>query len=336
MNEDWWLGALRHGGLADLVRSQDNVVSRQQWLTSGGCIGELRRHLRRRQWQTLLPGVYATEPGAVSKIGLSIAALLYVGRGAMWCHVTAAEQWGLVRPSHDSPIHVLVPGGRRVRTQSGLRLHYSTSAESRRAIGVQPPRVTPEHAVLDRVGDCTQFEAALAIVADSCQTGRVRLDDVLLRLASRRVRWGTELKAAAGSYLRGSDSLLEILYVRDVELAHRLPRSTRQRAAGHELADCSYDDFKVLVELDGRIHLEAIRRWRDMRRDNRSTLRGEATLRYGFIDVRQQPCEVAVQVLAVLRSRGFTGRVRACRPGCPVRGDRAPGPVHHALSRRRR
>jgi very-short-patch-repair endonuclease len=75
----------------------------------------------------------------------------------------------------------------------------------------------------------------------------------------------------------------------------------------------------VLVELDGRIHLEAIRRWRDMRRDNRSTLRAEATLRYGFIDVRQQPCEVAVQVLAVLRSRGFTGRVRACGRGCPVR-----------------
>lgn len=73
-----------------------------------------------------------------------------------------------------------------------------------------------------------------------------------------------------------------------------------------------------MVELDGRAHLEASRRWRDMRRDNRSTLRGEATLRYGYLDVTEQPCDVAAQVLLALRARGFTGRVQRCRPGCPV------------------
>jgi hypothetical protein len=73
----------------------------------------------------------------------------------------------------------------------------------------------------------------------------------------------------------------------------------------------------VLVELDGRVHLRTDQRWRHMRRDNRSTLRGEATLRYGFVDVSEQPCEVALQVL--LRLNGFAGEVKACRPDCPVR-----------------
>lgn len=163
------------------------------------------------------------------------------------------------------------------------------------------------------------MDSALAVVADNYQTGRVSIDAILASLSSRHIRWGGELGAAVGDHLRGSDSLLEVRHVRDVEQAHRLPRSARQRMLGREIADCSYDGFDLLVELDGRLHLAADRRWRDMRRDNRSTLRGEATLRYGFFDVSEQACAVAVQVLSVLRARGFTGPVRACHPDCPVR-----------------
>lgn len=318
MTEDWWLSTLHCAGLAELIRSQGFVVSRQQWLAGGRSIAELRRHLR-GDWRPLFPGVYSTDPSSATMIGRSIGALLYAGPGAMWSHVTAAEQWGLIRPDPANWTEVLIPAPRRVRPQPGVRLHSSASSESRRAPGVRPPRVTPAHAVLDLVQRCRLLDSALAVVADSCQTRRVSLDEVLLALEIRQVRWKRELRAAAGSYLHGSDSLLEIRYVRDVEAAHHLPRSTRQRVAGEDIADCSYDDFRVLVELDGRTHLGSGRRFRDMRRDNRSTLRGEATLRYGFVDVSQEACGVAVQVLGVLRARGFCGAVRACGPGCPVR-----------------
>ncbi len=307
---------MRHDDLDQVIHNQDCVVSRQQWLMSGGSVAEIRRHLR-GDWLTLYPGVYATRPARPSRIGRSIAALLYAGPGAMWSHATAAEQRGLLRPYDGDWIDVLIPGNRRVRRQPGLRLHYSYDAASRRAPGVVPPRVTGAHAVLDLVHQCRSFDSALAVVADSCQSGRVSLDDVLATLRCRQIRWGRELTAAT-SYLRGSDSLLEVRYVRDVERAHGLPRSTRQRVAGNDVADCSYDDFDVLVELDGRIHLATTRRWRDMRRDNRSALRGEATLRYGFLDVSEEPCAVTMQVLTVLRSRGFIGVVHRCRPGCPV------------------
>lgn len=315
---DWWLPSLEHGGLDELIRNQDRIVSRQQWLAAGGSVVGIRRHLR-GNWRRLFPGVYATHPAPASRVGLSIAALLYAGSGALWSHATAAEQWGLLRPGDDDLVDLLIPRNRRVKRQPGLRLHYSDAAEFRRAPDVIPPRVTAAHAVVDRVHDCRAFDSALAVVADSCQTGRVSLDDVLASLSSRKVRWGRELKAASSSYLQGSDSLLEIRYVRDVERAHGLPRSTRQRVTGQEIADCSYDGFDLLVELDGRVHLAAHRRWRDLRRDNRSTLRGEATLRYGFVDVSEEPCAVAVQVLGVLRSRGYTGPVRSCGPRCPVR-----------------
>ena len=315
---DWWLSLLRHGDLDHVIHHQDWVVSRQQWLAAGGSVAEIRRHLR-RDWRTLYPGVYATTPSGPTRITRAIAGLLYAGAGAMWSHATAAEQWGLLQPDDGDWIDVLIPGHRRVHRQPGLRLHYSSDAATRRASGVVPPRVTGPHAVLDLVHQCRTLDSALAVVADSCQTGRVSLDDVLATLRCRHIRWGHAVTVAADSYVRGSDSLLEIRYVRDVERAHGLPRSTRQRVAGNDVADCSYDGFDVLVELDGRIHLVSRRRWRDMRRDNRSTLRGEATLRYGFLDVSEEPCAVALQVLTVLRSRGFAGPVHPCRPGCPVR-----------------
>ena len=44
-----------------------------------------------------------------------------------------------------------------------------------------------------------------------------------------------------------------------------------------------------------------------MARDNRSALRSETTLRYGWADVTGRRCAVARQVASLLRDRGWTG-----------------------------
>ena len=154
-------------------------------------------------------------------------------------------------------------------------------------------------------------------------------------LGTRRIRWGVELNKALSSSLDGSDSLLEVRYVRDVERRHGLPRSTRQRRTGKDVADCAYEEYGVLVELDGRLHLLTSRRWRDMSKDNRAALRGEATLRYFWLDVTRSPCEVAVQVIGVLRLRGWRGVPKPCCASCPVRMMTPPegvGPVRRGSS----
>ena len=46
-------------------------------------------------------------------------------------------------------------------------------------------------------------------------------------------------------------------------------------------------------------------RFRDMRRDNRATTDGLATLRYGSSDVFGLPCEVALEVGGNLVRRGW-------------------------------
>jgi very-short-patch-repair endonuclease len=117
----------------------------------------------------------------------------------------------------------------------------------------------------------------------------------------------------------GSHSLLELRYLRDVERRHGLPTGLRQRAVDNEFTDVFYRGFELVVELDGRLHLAPRQRWRDLDRDNRATLRAEATLRYGWIDVTGRPCQAAVQVLQVLRRTQPALTADPCSPCCPVR-----------------
>ena len=72
----------------------------------------------------------------------------------------------------------------------------------------------------------------------------------------------------------GVHSVLEFRYLRDVERAHGLPKADQ--------------------------------RWRDIDRDNIAAGAGIITLRYNWSDVTRRPCEVASEVSAVLRQRGWT------------------------------
>jgi very-short-patch-repair endonuclease len=136
--------------------------------------------------------------------------------------------------------------------------------------------------------------------------------------------------------MAGVLSVLEFRYVRDVERRHHLPAAERQasfrqnRRAGYR--DALYRDFGVAVELDGRLAHPADRKWRDARRDNIAAAGGIITLRFSWQDVTTRPCDVAAQVAAVLRRRGYTA-ARPCSPACPVGRTAAAGSAHGRPSR---
>lgn len=124
--------------------------------------------------------------------------------------------------------------------------------------------------------------------------------------------------ALLGEVEEGAESPLELRYLHDVERAHGLPRGVRQHRSrrGSEVRDILYEEYATIVELDGVVH--ALRRLRDMRRDNAALLQGRISLRYGWPDVTGSPCQVAWQVAALLSARGWNGRPTRC-----PRSDRA-------------
>ncbi|TDC13388.1 hypothetical protein, partial [Kribbella albertanoniae] len=245
------------------------------------------------------PTVYATHTGPIGYDGRILAALLYAGPNAAWSHYTAAEQLGLMKPRDDRPVYVTIPEHRRIESPPGIVIHRDRRWADRLA-AVSPPRRTAAHAVLDVVAVSRSVDQAAAAVAEACQSGRVSAADLLAALDERpRLRHRGSLRPIIADVAAGSHSLLELRYQRDVERRHGLPTGERQRAVDHEFTDVFYPGLQV--ELDGRLHLVPRQRWRDLDRDNRATLRGEATLRYGWFDITGRPCDAAVQVVQVLR-----------------------------------
>ena len=92
---------------------------------------------------------------------------------------------------------------------------------------------------------------------------------------------------------------------------------------GVTFRDVEYSDFGLVVELDGRLaHAGPQRAWADLERDVDAMTRGEATLRLGWPHVLE-PCRASALVGLLLRSRGWSGWVAACGPGCGAASPRA-------------
>jgi hypothetical protein len=317
----WWKQELADEGIDALIHTQDGIVGRSQLLAANWSDGDIRRRLRRRTWQIVHPGVYATHTGPIGYGESLLAALLYAGPDAAWSHHTAAEQFGLIKRDDRRPVHLTIPAERRVRNRPKLVIHRDDHWESRLA-EVIPPRRKPAHAVLDIVGISKSPDDAAALVAEACQSGRIGPGDILHALDGRgRLRHRSVLRPIFADVAAGSHSLLELRYLRAVERQHGLPTGIRQRQVDREFTDVAYPGHGLVVELDGRFHLAPQRRWRDLDRDNRAALRAEATLRYGWLDITTRPCEAAVQVLRILRRRtpGLPAHPCSRRP-CPLGG----------------
>ena len=185
-----------------------------------------------------------------------------------------------------------------------------------------PPRTTVEHTVLDLAEGGTADEAS-ALAALACQKGLTWDEALLAALARRRGhRWGTLLTEALVDIGAGAQSTFEVRYVRDVERAHGLPpgRPQQPTGGGRRHHDYGYAEQRVLVELDGMaFHSSPQARLTDGRRDRATVIEGWATLRAFWPDVAVTPCALALDVGALLVTRGWDGRPRACRRrGCVI------------------
>ncbi|MGD9960072.1 hypothetical protein [Nocardioides sp.] len=89
--------------------------------------------------------------------------------------------------------------------------------------------------------------------------------------------------------------------------------------------DALYEDFGLVVELDDRaFHCSVADRDRDLDRDLEAAVERLETLRIGYGQVFERPCDTANRVASVLRRRGWSGIPTGCgrcsgQPEQPVR-----------------
>lgn len=308
----------------DLLDQHAGVLTRRAALHAGLTRKQLAARLGSGQWQRLHTGVYAAFSGQPGRTSLLWAALLRSGPASALSHHTAAELDGLAA-DQARVIHVTVPSGRPVTPLAGVVLHYSGRLDEARHPARTPPRTRIEETVLDLAGAAGRLDDALGWVLRGCSSRRTTPDRLAAAMALRaRMRWRTELSATLGLAAEGVHSLLEFRYVSRVERPHGLPAAGRQysvvRAGQRQYQDVTYQEYGLVVELDGVAAHPAESRWRDVRRDNANTAVGQGTLRYGWADVTERPCFVAAQVADALAARGWTGTLRRCGRSCGLPG----------------
>jgi len=277
--------------------------------------------LRSGRWQLLRRGVYATFTGEPCREAELWAAVLRAGPHAVLSHQTAAELDGLTSRRCEA-IHVTVPDGKHVAQIPGIRLHRSERLAEARHPSRTPPRTRVEETVLDLTQTARNIDGAFGWLCQACGSRLTTPDLLITALAKRvKVRWRCILRGALADIDDGAQSVLEVRYVCDVERPHGLPRARRQariaRSSGRIYLDNLAESYRTCIELDGKAAHPVAERWRDIARDNASAADGITTLRYGWPDVTQYPCQTAAQIAAVLRRRGWPGQPTPCGRSCP-------------------
>jgi predicted transcriptional regulator of viral defense system len=310
------------GRIGELGRLQAGAISRQQLLGAGLSGQMIKKRVARGRWQQLHRGVYAVFSGPPPRETWLWAAVLRAGPGAVLSHRTAAEIHGLI----DEPaqtIYVTVPRNRCA--VPGLVIRASARIGRARQPNREPPRTSVEETVLDLIELARSFDDVCGWITRAC--GRRLTTEEKLRnaLATRKkVKWRAELNDILAATADGIHSVLEYRYLRDVERAHGLPRSEHQVRVVIDgkpvYRDAYYPEYRVAVELDGRIAHPEEERWRDRRRDVKAGIEGVVTVRYGWREVRGNPCETALLQARILKRRGWMGSPRPCSTGCRIQG----------------
>lgn len=246
------------------------------------------------------------------------AALLHAGPGSVVGGSAAAHLLGAVPKA---PEQILVwHGGTSAIKPIGNAATGVTFRRADRSGRGEPSRTPIDVSLLDLAAETTEDETIAAITRAFSQG--LTTPSRLLAVSAKRKQVSRRalVKALCSKSAHGVESVLEWRFLQVVVRAHGLPGPTLQKELRRGTrSDAVWEEQGVVAELDGKLGHERV--FRDMARDNRLAMSGLQTLRYGWHDVTERPCEVAWQLSAVLQSRGWTGvrdrclRCRAARMG---------------------
>ena len=181
-----------------------------------------------------------------------------------------------------------------------------------------PPSTKYDDTVLDLAARGTTL-TSVARLADACGSRRTTAARLRDRLDERkRIAQREWLRAVLSDVAEGTCSVLEHGYLDLVERPHGLPDSTRQALRnlgnGRVYRDVAYDELALVVELDGRLfHSSARARDNDMERDLDAAVAGvRQTVRLGFGQVYDRPCQTAAKLALVMQRLGWSGEPTTC------------------------
>lgn len=293
--------------VAGLLREQDGVITRAQALDLGLTDAGIRQLTGSGRWRVLTGGVYAgVAPGWTQ---FARAGVLLGGPGAALGGLAAAHVLNIADPP--GVIDVWSPLGTPMRSRQAATWRFRRG--NRTAVG-SLPHTGVEETLLDLCADGSADDIAswLSTALHDRLTTPARLAGAVESAPALPKR--SLVMQTIGVVAGGAESPLEVRFQRDVEHAHRLPVPERQKSYSHgRRSDMGHTEYRLIVELDGALGHRGPGEIRDARRDADHLAAGFVTLRFGWGDVVDRPCETAATIARVLRARGWPGHMRRCK-----------------------
>jgi hypothetical protein len=291
-----------------LASVDTTIVGVRELIAAGWTSDAIRGQVRARRWQRIGRAVVLHNGTPSVREWRDIVLVLLRPRATLTAF-TALEEWGLEGWERDA-VHVLVPRGARVVRPAGgpaVRVHYTDKwRPDAMHQGRQLHR--PADAAVLAASTFATLRPACGILAAVVQQRLARPQHIVAALEqSSRVRHRAGLLSAALDIEQGARALSEIDFAKLCRRA-ALPIPTRQAvrcdASGkRRYLDAEWplsDGRRLVVEVDGALHLIVRRWWDDQLRQNEVVLGGGLLLRYPSVVVRCEEALVVGQLRQVL------------------------------------
>ena len=302
--------AARRDRLRQLAERQAGVLSRPQIYEAGVNRFEVRANVRAGRWQAVGRQCVVLSGGEPTIAARRWVAVLEAGPRAFLDGVSALQAAGLANFDWD-PIRVSVPRGARIRRVRGVDIRQTrrwAPEDLHPGSGVPRARVDVA-AVRAALWARTDKQAALLLTM-AVQQGLTTAQALGLEmLRIRKDKRRSLLYAVVLDLLEGAASLGEAEFVRECR-RRGLPepdrQSLRRTARGVCYLDALWDEWKVVVEIDGIQHSWAANVVSDALRQNDLILEeGSIVLRLPLLGLRVAPEEFFAQIERALAAGGW-------------------------------
>lgn len=289
--------AAEQGGVISLIQLRELGVTRHQ----------VRAQVAARRWQRVHSQVVAVHTGPLGDLGALWAAVLEGGPQAYLDGASALIAEGLTGFTWDV-VRVSVPMASRARSASGLLVVRTRRYDPRVVVRSGVPRARPDvaavHAALWARSD-KQAALLLTMPVQQRLTTAERIGQSLLSVHRDKRR--RLLHATVLDLLDGVRSISEAEF--SAECRRRgLPKPSRQVVRrgkdGTYYLDVSWEEWGVVVEIDGIQHTWATNVVHDALRHNDVTLDNSVVLRLPLLGLRVAADDFFDQIERALRARG--------------------------------
>ena len=294
--------------LAWLIEGQSGVVSRRQLYAIGFTRWEISAQIRARRWQVVTDQVLCTHTGPLCQEALHWAAVFHGGPRAHLDGGSALIASGLKRFDAER-IRVSVPRGARVRRTRLFDIRQTRRWSAGVVVSTGIPRTTPAVAAVRAALWAKSDRQAALVLSMVVQQGLASAPGLALAaVLVKRDRRRKLVQAVVLDLLGGSRTLGEIDVARECR-RRGLPEPSRQvlrrDGARRYYLDVYWDEWGVVVEIDGIHHTWAENVVADALRQNSVSMTRATVLRLPLLGLRTQPEAFFGQIQDALVAAGW-------------------------------